>query len=347
MNKLPFRVFTVIALLSITITTPNSLTPASAAPASHPLLAWTSAQLARQPCVRVSPPETYRLSGVEPQFYCKGHLSAEAIILVPIPKVVPTPSTSIVGVPTILSVGWEPSHFNMAAAAPVDLPPTRWERIYGYQVQLRAVAWPYVDSPQIPPTNRNYAPYELQVHVGYNENTIDEVCGRSLMQIPGEFGGIRDLVCENQKNGPAGISNTFYVMGSSGRPDWFWVQAEQSSIWGGMTFNGEPAYRIRFASLFRIQARSVWQDREAYEIVGWKEVCDWYYNRALGFWEWRCRNVPIREWVRKGPGGTQWTNPNGSTVFYEHDFVMTPDNKLSRIYPLLVYQSQPLLKPSE
>jgi len=314
------------------------LVPASSTASARSLSTGVRDYLEAYPCsaftLKQSPPE---------QVACTGYRGAQARISIPVPYIARVyPQYPVVGLPVILGTGWYPASFGHTSAPRRDLI-TADTRVIGYQVELMVRAVSFDQSGH----NRLYKNKERgkALVVGYKE-TLGRPCSLStLVTVHKWFGGIKGELCgidHENKTGYKGPKSIHYEIAGAGEPDWFWGLSQVTPFRLGTTsWKGEPAFAVEISSQWLIFARSRWDKLEQREKVDTIEECAWVTNPVTGINEWICQDVDVYEWKDYGAGEGPWR----PLVQRISTWTLAPDRAtFVKVYPLLIYQSQPLLQ---
>jgi len=289
------------------------------------------------------PCSTYRIKESPPEVVeCIGYQGAEAAIYIPVPYIARVyPSYPVVGLPVVLATGWHPGSFDQVSAPKRDIG-TDDVRVIGYQVEMMVRAAQFDKSGH----NRLYKSkgQGKRLAVGHKE-TFSRPCSfTSLIKVSKKFGGINKEICETDhstKTGYKGPESIYYEMGQGGA-DWFWGLSQVTPYhYGTTSWNGEPAFALEIASKWHIFGRSRWDKLEVWEVVDVEEKCTWVINPVTGIIEKVCEDVDIYGWADYGSGEGPW-RPLAQRI---NTWTVAPDRAtFVQEYPLLIYQSQPLLQ---
>ena len=333
MSRKP-RILLIFLLLSIFLLSAQSAVQADAALVSL---------LLTQPCsggweIHTSYP---------PRAVCYGlDRTVSTTTLIPVPRAYNTaPQYPFVGLVTALGVDWDPASFGVSQSqTSIFLPEDDW--FVNYRIELR------VSSLQQngglfnigAGTNRFYALRDQlpQVAWGY-ATTYPSVCPKyTLEHIPesqGGWGGCHSIsTIESQLGNPFTVDDSsFYQMGGA-RPDWMWLGSQISSKGGSAQKYGEPAFGMEVTTHWTVWARSTWDhyydwdchDEVVINPVTGLPVLDPITGEPV--------TEEVCEWVDRGSGGG-FVYLGPATLNY----VVVPDQDVQPLYPVPVFQSQPLL----
>ncbi len=264
--------------------------------------------------------------------------------LIPVPRAYATvPQYPLVGLVTVLGVDWDPSSFAITNnQSDIYRPESEWFSRYRVEIKISALQEDQRFYNAARESNQDFDLQDAfqQVEWGYPE-TYPQSCSKySLETVPmiyGGWDGCSSVI--SQLNPGYGISgNSFYEM-TGAQPTWLWLGSQISSKDGSAQRYGERAFGMRVTTQWTVWARSSWAD----------------YQR------WKCQNevvidpitgLPVLDpttglplthkvcgWKDRGAGASKYVYL-GSVLL---NYLLVPDEGVQPLYPVPVFQSQPLL----
>ena len=266
--------------------------------------------------------------------------------LIPVPRAYNTaPQYPLVGLVTALGVDWDPASFGVSQSrTDIFIPEDDW--FVNYRVDTKVSSLD--ETGQI--FNTSYGTnrfYQLkdkfgQIEWGYQNSYMASCQGYTLEKVKrphGGWGGCRPLgeVERHLGNAYPGIYSSFYDM-SGAQPDWLWLGSQISSKDGTAQKYGEPAFGFEVTTHWTVWARSTWDhyydwdchDEAVIDPVTGLPVLDPITGEPV--------LEEVCEWVDRGSGGG-FVYLGPATLNY----VVVPDQGVQPLYPVPVFQSQPLL----
>jgi hypothetical protein len=298
---------------------------------------------------------TYYSGGV-PTFTCSGWTGTVSWISVPVSTWDISPEYPLVGVPFYIGIGSAPLYRPGTNAAwsfsSRDVTFTNQIDFNGLRTEIRLV----------PVKQSTFPDWKYNGVLEYDYSSMGYMYG-DLINYLGDKLDPENIYDDPETKSASAISGTYYPLLPGWGVDTMKLQAyaSMSSYHAGnpSLYRGEPAYRMEITTYYEVQARASWSSYRLWERfkVGTKNVCRPGPN---GAGEFDCRR-PVGNWYEPGHYvsedvyGWRWGAPQNGK---DEDFIWVtvgsgpievakvywPDGSLHDHFPILVYQSQPILQ---
>lgn len=310
MKRVTILVLGLVMLLGAVLSSGAEATPAAGDDT------WPLTYITR-PCVSIGIQDA---SGGPPRIVCSGITGRPATITVPTPYLSDrAPELSLVTIPTLFNLGWDPASLLAQDSEPLTIPnpignPT--DKLQNVRVQLRLRALGASAEPSESAIVSGNLSVETEdtlyllktddrsdlYHYACQVPASPDLAGlaNALLSIPSTYGGYGDSGCtaieghlDSVVTGtPAGVSWGIDEREFQRFPGWaqvafphFIAFSPYASIYGNGTDHGSPAFQISGTTRFVVESRVLW-DLHLHKVTDTVTDCQWSYWDDYDFIDW-------------------------------------------------------------